>query len=174
MGFFDSAQDLLNRGMAATERGTRTLSLKTQLGDANKQRDRALAALGESLYNATKDNAEMRAGREELYRAVADADARREDIERQIAEVEEQSAAARVAATGARPCPRCGATVAAEHKFCAACGAEVPPIVAPAEPVATDATADPAAEAVKATPVEPAAATGAAATTDGTTTADVK
>ena len=98
MGFFDSAQDLLNRGMAATERGTRSLSLKAQLADANRQRDRAYAALGESLYAATHDNAMQRVGREELYLAVEEANRLREDIERQIAEVEEQSAAARAAA----------------------------------------------------------------------------
>lgn len=157
MGFFDSAQDLLNRGMAATERGTRSLSLKAQLADANRQRDRAYAALGESLYAATHDNAMQRVGREELYLAVEEANRLREDIERQIAEVEEQSAAARAAAeeraaanqaveadvaeeapvagqapAGAasasrRICPVCGTLAAPEHKFCATCGKELLP-----------------------------------------------
>lgn len=128
MGFFDSAQDLLSRGMAATERGTRLVSLKTQLADANRQRDRAMAALGENVYAATCGDAAFRIGREELYRAVEEANDLRAGIERQIAEVEEQSAAAKAAAASTRPCPMCGATVAADHKFCASCGAEVPPL----------------------------------------------
>lgn len=128
MGFFDSAQDLLNRGMAATERGTRTLSLKTQLGDANRQRERALAALGESLFAATCNDASFRVGREELYRAIEEANQLRDGLERQIADVEAESAAARAAAAGARPCPNCGATVEASHNFCASCGTAVPPL----------------------------------------------
>ena len=70
MGILDSAQDLLNRGMAATERGTRMVSLKAQLGDAERQRDKALLAFGGSLYEAAKSDASLRSGREELFDAV--------------------------------------------------------------------------------------------------------
>lgn len=144
MGFFDSAQDLLNRGMAATERGTRSLSLKAQLADANRQRDRAYAALGENLYAATHDDAMQRVGREELYLAVEEANRLREDIERQIAEVEEQSAAARAAAeersaasqvieAGAAGEPtaegyaQAGAAGAAQPRICSTCGTAAAP-----------------------------------------------
>lgn len=149
MGFLDSAQDLLSRGVAATERGTRTLSLKTQLTDANRQRERALAALGESVYAATRDDMAFRVGREELYRAVEEADALRESIEGQIADVEAQSAAARAQAAGSRPCPNCGATVAAEHRFCASCGTPVPPLAseAPVAEAASASTREPTCEA---------------------------
>lgn len=149
MGILDSAQDLLNRGMAATERGTRMVSLKAQLGDAERQRDKALLAFGGSLYEAAKSDASLRSGREELFDAVEGAYRLIDEISHSIIAVEDEGRAARAAAEQAKAeaqarveaqaegrafaCPACGAAIEAGYRFCSSCGA--PLAVAVQDPV---------------------------------------
>lgn len=128
MGIIDSAQSFLNRGMAATERGTRLVSLKAQLGGIDRDQERAFAALGESLYEALKGDPSARAAREDLFGAVERLASQRDEVKRQIAEVEAQAQAAREetarpAAAGPRFCIACGAQVEEGQRFCQACGA---------------------------------------------------
>lgn len=176
MGLFDSAQDFLNRGVASAERGTKALSLKAQLGELNHRRERACGQLGESLFEATCGDAALREGREELFAAIEEIDKQLKELNAQIVDLEEESAAARaeaaridaaraeaaraqVAQVAARimpsaqaeiasqaepaawPCPTCGASVAAEYRFCTSCGSSLPEAVpetpfSPAAPVA--------------------------------------
>ena len=63
MGFLDSLQSSVNRGMAATGRATSTMKLKAQMSEALKRRQALAAQLGASLYDVTKDAAHLRAGR---------------------------------------------------------------------------------------------------------------
>lgn len=66
MGFLDSLQSSVNRGMAATGRATSTMKLKAQMSEALKRRQALAAQLGASLYDVTKDDASLHAGREAL------------------------------------------------------------------------------------------------------------
>ena len=71
MGLLDDVQSTINRGVAATGRTARVVKLKSQMTDSLKRRQNLAAQLGASLYDATKDNDEFRAGREGLYDGIA-------------------------------------------------------------------------------------------------------
>ena len=120
MGFLDSLQGTLNRGTAAAERATRTLRLNQRVNDINKERQRLAAQLGASLYEATKDDASFRAGREALFDGIANLDAEREKCQLEIASIEAEAAAART-----YTCTHCGASVSATDLFCSGCGTAI-------------------------------------------------
>lgn len=142
MGFLDDMQALTNRGMASVERSGRSAKLKLQQSDLLKQRKELAAQLGASLYEATKDNAELKAGREGLYDGIASIDQQRVAIEAELAQIE-QEATAQAQAAMVYTCPNCGSAVRADDMFCSGCGTPIAQIVAqqaPAAPVAPAAT----------------------------------
>lgn len=121
MGFLDSVQDSINRAAASTGRATTTMQLKGQIKDVLKRRQQLAAQLGASLYEVTRDNPELRAGREPLFDGIAACDAERAQCEAQIAQLEAEGAAA-AAAAQVYTCPRCQARVSATDMFCSGCG----------------------------------------------------
>ena len=143
MGFLDSLQSSVNRGMAATGRATSTMKLKAQMSEALKRRQALAAQLGASLYDVTKDDANLRAGREALYDGIAACDAERAQCQAEIERLEAESAAA-TAANSYYVCPFCGSHVVATDLFCSGCGKPMAEITAalsaqqqaPAAPVA--------------------------------------
>lgn len=126
MSIFDTAQSFINRGVASVERGGKTVSLKVELADANRQREQAYARLGEQAFTTLGADAGFRAGREDLIADVEACVAKCAEIEGRIAGVEAEGAAARAAANAARTCPNCGTSLAGSYKFCMNCGAAVP------------------------------------------------
>ena len=143
MGFLDSLQSSVNRGMAATGRATSTMKLKAQMSEALKRRQALAAQLGASLYDVTKDDANLRAGREALYDGIAACDAERAQCQVEIERLEAESAAA-TAANSYYVCPFCGSHVVTTDLFCSGCGTPMAEITAtlsaqqqaPAAPVA--------------------------------------
>lgn len=143
MGFLDSLQSSVNRGMAATGRATSTMKLKAQMSEALKRRQALAAQLGASLYDVTKDDAGLRAGREALYDGIAACDAERAQCQAEIERLEAESAAA-TAANSYYVCPFCGSHVVTTDLFCSGCGKPMAEITAalsaqqqaPAAPVA--------------------------------------
>lgn len=143
MGFLDSLQSSVNRGMAATGRATSTMKLKAQMSEALKRRQALAAQLGASLYDVTKDDAGLRAGREALYDGIAACDAERAQCQAEIEHIEAESAAA-TAANSYYVCPFCGSHVVTTDLFCSGCGKPMAEITAalsaqqqaPAAPVA--------------------------------------
>lgn len=138
MGFFDDVQAQLNRGVAATGRAAQTVKLKTQMSEALKRRQQLAAQLGASLYEVTRDNEELRAGREALYDGIAAIDAEREECQAQIDAIERESAEQAQAATSIE-CPFCHSRMSASDLFCSGCGkpmAEVQAALAAAAPAA--------------------------------------
>ena len=129
MGFLDSLQSSVNRGMAATGRATSTMKLKSQMNEALKRRQNLAAQLGASLYEATKDDASLRSGREALYDGIAACDAERAQCQAEIDRIEAESAAA-TAATSYFVCPFCGSHVVATDLFCSGCGKSMAEITA--------------------------------------------
>lgn len=121
MGFLDSVQSSLNRAAASTGRATTAMQLRGQIKDSIKRRQQLAAQLGASLYDVTKDNPELRAGREPLFDGIAACDAERAQCEAQIAQLEAEDAAASAAAQ-VYTCPRCQSRVAATDLFCSGCG----------------------------------------------------
>ncbi len=124
MGFLDSLQGTFNRGTAAAERATRSLRLNQRLNEINKDRQNLAAQLGAILYEETKNDPAARLGRDALYEGIANLDLEREKCQREIAELEAESAAAEEAAR-TYTCPRCGTTVQAGDLFCSGCGTKV-------------------------------------------------
>lgn len=143
MGFLDSLQSSVNRGMAATGRATSTMKLKAQMSEALKRRQALAAQLGASLYDVTKDDANLRVGREALYDGIAACDAERAQCQVEIERLEAESAAA-TAANSYYVCPFCGSHVVTTDLFCSGCGKPMAEITAalsaqqqaPAAPVA--------------------------------------
>lgn len=135
MGFLDNVTSAVNRGTAAAGRGADKIKLNARIGELNRQRQNLAAQLGASLYEATRRDAALTAGREALYDGIARIDAEREECQRQIAAIDEQAAAAATAATGFA-CAVCGAHMTGADLFCAGCGtpAEKARAQAPAAP----------------------------------------
>lgn len=129
MGFLDSLQSSVNRGMAATGRATSTMKLKAQMSEALKRRQALAAQLGASLYDVTKDDANLRAGREALYDGIAACDAERAQCQVEIERLEAESAAA-TAANSYYVCPFCGSHVVTTDLFCSGCGKPMAEITA--------------------------------------------
>lgn len=121
MGFLDSLQNSVNSATAAAGRATSTLKLKTQMNEALKRRQGYAAQLGASLYEATKDNPELRVGREALYDGIAACDTERAQLQAQIDQIEAEAAAAEAAASY-YVCPFCHSRVGATDLFCMGCG----------------------------------------------------
>lgn len=143
MGFFDDVQAQLNRGVAATGRAAQTVKLKSQMSDALKRRQQLAAQLGASLYEATRDNEELRAGREALYDGIAAIDAERDECQAQIDAIERENAEQAQAATSIE-CPFCHSRMSASDLFCSGCGK---PMAEVQEALAAAAPATPAAPA---------------------------
>lgn len=121
MGFLDDVQASLNRGVAGANRGVESMRLKSQMSDAMRRRQQLAAQLGASLYEATKDIPEFRAGREQLFDGIAQIDAERVSIQAQLDELERQAAQSAQTAT-AIDCPFCHTRISASDLFCSGCG----------------------------------------------------
>ena len=121
MGFLDSLQNSVNSATAAASRATSTLKLKNQMNEALKRRQGYAAQLGASLYEETKDNPELRVGREALYDGIAACDAERAQLQAQVDQIEAEAAAAEAAASY-YVCPFCHSRVGATDLFCMGCG----------------------------------------------------
>lgn len=121
MGFLDNVTSAVNRGTAAAGRGADKIKLNARIAELNRQRQGLAAQLGASLYEATRNDPAFVAGREALYDGIAQADAEREECQRQIAAIDEQAAAAATAAAGFA-CSVCGARMTGADLFCSSCG----------------------------------------------------
>lgn len=75
------------------------------MADALKRRQGLAAQLGASLYEITKDNAELRQGREGLFDGIAAIDGERARLQAEIDQLEAESAA-RSFVTRRTPAPR--------------------------------------------------------------------
>lgn len=126
--------------------------LKERIEELSRIRQGFAAHLGNSLYEATKDNEELRWGRESLYDGISACDAERERILQRIAKLseprqEERKVEEEPVAVDSRPqetpdqprldefedgktedplrCAVCGSEVKATDKFCMGCGARL-------------------------------------------------
>lgn len=138
MGLFDNVTSALNRGMDAAERTSKSARLKLQMNDLVRERRELAAQLGASLYDAVKNDEELRRGRETLFDSIAYIDERRASIQNELEQIEAEAIAAREAADAAAAaaqvliCPNCGTRVMASHAFCTGCGTPVAQIMASA------------------------------------------
>ena len=125
MGFLDDLSDSFSDAKAAVGRSTSTMKLNSQLNEIKRRREGLVTQLGASLYEVTKDDPKLRAGREALYDGIAQCDIERSQVNAQIAQIEAQ-AQQMVTYT----CPRCGTKVPASNQFCAGCGLSVADVIA--------------------------------------------
>lgn len=142
MGLLDDIQSSLSKGVVATERAATTVKLKVQLSDFARRRQDLTAQLGASLYEATKDNPELRVGREALYDAIASLDSQRASVQAQIDELERQ-AQLEAQASMTLTCPFCGTQLKREDHFCIGCGTSMAEITAALVPSATPVSPSP-------------------------------
>lgn len=136
MGLLDNVTSAVNRGTESMGRGAEKIKLKNQIDQINKRRQQLAGQLGASLYEATKDDPSLRAGREPLYDAIAACDTERAQCQQKIDELDAISQAAAVAASSYK-CVVCGATMAGDDLFCMGCGTPA----AQARPAVTTAAA---------------------------------
>ena len=129
MGILDNAGSAINRGISGTQRAAKTMGLKGQVNDLEKQREKLVAQLGASLYDDTRNLPAFRGPREELYSAIENNDAQRDELLAQIAQLESEAIAAANTGRGL-VCPVCGKTIAFEDAFCMGCGTPVAQIKA--------------------------------------------
>lgn len=166
MGFLDDMQASINRTTSSVSRSAQASGLRRQINDALKRRQQLAAQLGASLYEATKDNEELRAGREALFDGIAQIDAEREQCEAQIKVLEQQAQEEAVAAQTFE-CPFCHSRVSAADMFCSGCGKPMAEIQASIAEQAAKAQAAQAAQmasyqqAVQSVPVQQPASAGA-------------
>lgn len=124
--FFDSANDLLNKGASKVSGAIDSASNKVKLTEQQHKREEACAALGAVAYAALKDDVEFRARFEEQVAAIEEIDAIISQVEAQIAAAEEEKAAVARAKAGMRVCGNCGAALPDDAIFCGNCGTRVP------------------------------------------------
>ena len=129
MGFFDSISNGFNNGKASIDRSTRIMRLKNQINEATKRRTQLETQLGASLYEATRGDPVLRAGREDLYDGIAQCDAERAQCQYEIDAINAEAEAARIAAQGYE-CPRCHTHIDHGDSFCSGCGLPVSEILA--------------------------------------------
>jgi len=127
MSILDSAGDLINRGVANAGRGTKSVTLKAQIKDLGKRRESAMADLGASLYEETRNDPDFRASRESLFSAIENLDAQIESLQNELdaANLVVPQPAGEVGIV----CPACGTNIPAGDAFCMGCGAKVEPVV---------------------------------------------
>lgn len=133
MGFFDDMQSTLNRGVDSANRTGRSAKLKMQRSDLMNQRRDLAAQLGASLYEATRNDPSIRAGREQLYDSIASVDAQCAAIDAELNQIAQQAAASAQAAA-VYVCPNCGSSVRATQSFCMGCGTPIANIIGAAAP----------------------------------------
>ena len=80
MGFLDDLSDSFSDAKAAVGRSTSTMKLNSQLNEIKRRREGLVTQLGASLYDVTKDDPKLRAGREALYDGIAQCDIERSQI----------------------------------------------------------------------------------------------
>lgn len=124
MGFLDNIASTVNRGTESAGRAAEKIKLKNQINEVNKRRQQLAAQLGASLYDATKDNPELRSGRETLYAGIASCDRERSQCQSKIDELDAMAQAATAAATTFK-CSVCGAAMSGSDLFCSGCGTPV-------------------------------------------------
>ena len=122
MSFLDDMSGVIDRGAAAVGRTTKSAQLKMQLSDLEKKRRDVAAELGASLYEVTRDNPELRAGREGIYDDIATIDGQLDNLLAQLQEVEAASAAAQRGGFAGVLCPRCEGEIRDGDSFCMGCG----------------------------------------------------
>ncbi|WP_165043191.1 MULTISPECIES: zinc ribbon domain-containing protein [unclassified Adlercreutzia] len=161
MNLLDSMSAALSRGTNVADRAAKNLKYEVRLREITRERQSLAAQLGASLYEDTKDDPDMRAGRERLYDGIAALDIEREQVRAQIANLAEQ---AQTEAQQSPLCPFCGSRVAGDHLFCSGCGRSIDDIRAAwfAQAAAAEPAPTPAASAPE----------GGAPTADAPTTAD--
>lgn len=142
MGLLDDVTSAVNRGTAAAGRTGRVARLRMQLSELSRRRSETAAQLGASLYEATRDMPDMRAGREVLYDAIAQIDEQCAQVKAQIEAVELEARAAQEAAR-AYVCPRCGTRVYGSQGFCSGCGIPVADIRSSAGAVSVESELEP-------------------------------
>lgn len=125
MGFFDALQEKVGQGTAAAGRIANSAKIRSQINDVNKRRHQLAAQLGASLYEATKEDAALREGREDLYDAIAQCDVERADLQAQLDRIEAEAMAAQTV-----ECPQCHSRVSINDRFCSGCGMPVEQILA--------------------------------------------
>jgi hypothetical protein len=134
----ENAGNLFNRGVAAAERGTKSLSLKSQINDLNRQREKLTSDLGASIYQETRYDTTFRASREGFYSAIESVDAQIATIQDELTALEQEAQAAANQPMTVQPvvpaehkCPSCGAIAQSSDAFCRSCGTAIPAAAAP-------------------------------------------
>ena len=128
MGVLNDAGNLINRGMASAGRTARSISLKAQISDMGKHRERLESRLGASLYEETRHDSRFRASRESLYSSIESLDIQREFLKVELANIELQVQLATTATSEFREpqkvflCQHCGRQIQVEDAFCPGCG----------------------------------------------------
>ena len=118
MSFFDDMTGAIDRGVSAAGKSTKAAQIRMQLSSLARQRRELTAHLGASLYEATKQDESLRAGREGMYDAI-------ERLDREYADLDEQVRMLEGYAATPAPlsfCDNCGAAAAASDAFCTKCG----------------------------------------------------
>lgn len=122
MGFLDSVSDTFNRGKDAAGRTGARIKLNNRISEINRNRQSLITQLGASLYEVTKNDPALRAGREALYDGIAALDQERDMCMQQLAEVEAAAQTAEFTST-VYSCAVCGAPIRGGDLFCSSCGA---------------------------------------------------
>jgi len=106
----------IGKAAAAADVTVRKLDLQRKIAGCRLSEDRAFAAIGRAMAAQVKDGRLPPEGTQALFADL-------ERIEREIEQLEEELANLHAVPTGpADLCPRCGAVVSSDQRFCAACG----------------------------------------------------
>lgn len=125
--FFSRGGDTLNRALKANQ-------LRMQISELASRRNGICAELGASLYYETSQLDEFRLGREALYEEIAQIDAQRAELERQVKELSAKPMPYAAPSAPTLVCQNCGTPMSPGSRFCTECGTPVSEPKAPEQP----------------------------------------
>ena len=105
MGFLDTAGNLIDQGVAGAKKGTKTISLKTQIGEVAKRREANCAQFGATVYEQMRNNPEFRASHEAFFASIESLDAQIDALKSELAFLENPPQGAPMPADQSYPAP---------------------------------------------------------------------
>lgn len=84
MDLFNSASDFLGKGLAGLNHGKDVVTLKMQISEKERQREKLCAQLGDAVYLEHKGSVSAPSSHEDLFKAIEQVEEEKAALEREL------------------------------------------------------------------------------------------